>query len=260
MMEDVTENGLFGKKVFFLNPPAVLEEIIPLLSQSEFEVYTTRDHIRLARFICKEPQSLIFINIDEGEDETVWRGWIQKLHADPVTANVGIGVLTMMGNDDQRNAYLMDLGVNCGFIILKMGSAKTAEILIRTLEANEARGKRKYVRIKCPPDSAEFNCKIDGELHRGTVLDLSIAGMAVFFSGGHAPPVNSRIKDIQLSLKGLRIMVNGIVVGAKEMDGHGPLRLAMFEPASLDEDKRLKLRSFIGKVLQSSINEKIAMA
>ncbi|MBU0936478.1 MAG: PilZ domain-containing protein [Spirochaetes bacterium] len=257
-MEEQHNN--FGKKVFFLNPPSVIDEVMAILAEAEYEVYTTRDHERLARYIRKDPECMVFVNIDEGDDEGLWRNWIKKLRDDELTVGVGVGVFTMLGNDDQRNTYLMDIGINAGFIVLKLGAAKTAEILLKTLEANEARGRRKYVRVQCPPDSAEFNCKVNGELSRGRIIDLSIAGMATYFQDGNAPVLHSRLIDIQLSLRGMRFLVNGIVVGAREDVDHGPFRLTMFEPSSFNEEKRRKLRSFIGKVLQTYINEKIAMS
>ena len=54
----------FGKKVFFLNPPAVIKEVAAALAEAEFEVYITRDHAKLARFLRKEPGCLTFVNID----------------------------------------------------------------------------------------------------------------------------------------------------------------------------------------------------
>jgi hypothetical protein len=259
-MSDTPTTNPFGKKIFFLNPPSVIGEVLTALAEAEYEVYTTRDHERLSRYLKKEPESIVFVNIDEKPEEDFWRLWIKKIRDDAVTSKSSIGVFTMLGNDEQRNFYLMEIGTDAGFIVLKMGAAKTTEILLKTLEANEARGRRKYVRAKCPADSAEFNCKIGSDLVRGKIIDLSVAGMATVFTDGKAPQVNSRLKDIQLSLRGTRLMVNGIIVGGRDDPDAGQFRLALFEPSSLNEEKRQKLRSFVGKVLQADINEKIAMS
>lgn len=259
-MNEAQTPNVFGKKIFFLNPPAVIGDVLAILAEAEYEVYVTRDNERLARYLKKEPESIVFVNIDEDPDENYWRQWIKKLRDDPITSGISIGVFTMLGNDEQRNYYLMDIGTAAGFIVLKIGAAKTAEILLKTLEANEARGRRKYVRAKCPADAAEFNCKIGSDLVRGKIIDLSVAGMATIFNDGKAPPMNSRLKEIQLSLRGSRIMVNGIIVGARDDPDAGQFRLALFEPGSLNEEKRQKLRAFVGKILQTDINEKIAMS
>ena len=74
-----SEDSLFGKKVFFLNPPEVIKEVLPVLIESEYEIYTTTDQTRLGRYLCKNPDCLVFVNIDEGEDERVWRSWIRSV-------------------------------------------------------------------------------------------------------------------------------------------------------------------------------------
>ncbi len=244
----------FGKQVFFLNPPAVIEEVLPILAESEFELYTIKDHLKLGRYLKSHPNCLVFVNIDAGEDENVWRKWIKSLRDDPDCSSIGIGVVTMLGNDDQRAAYLMEMGVDCGFIILKMGAAKTGEILVKTLTANEARGQRKFVRTKCPADSAEFNCRINRDVVRGKILDLSIVGMAAIFTDGMAPPINSRLHDMQLTLRGARVITNGIVVGIQNHGLDGELRVLLFEPATLNDEKRTKIRQFIRKASQAQMD------
>ncbi len=243
----------FGKQVFFLNPPAVINEVLPALAEAEFELYTSKDHLKLGRYFKTHPNCMVFVNIDADDDENVWRKWIKSLRDDPDCAAIGIGVVTMQGNDDQRAAYLMELGVDCGFIVLKIGAAKTGEILIKTLSANEARGQRKFVRTKCPADSAEFNCKIDKDVVRGKILDLSIVGMAAIFTDGNAPAINSRLHDMQLSLRGARIIANGIVVGIQDHGLDGAIRVLLFEPATLNDEKRMKIRAFIRKASQAQM-------
>lgn len=250
----------FGKRVFFLNPQPVILEVASILADAEFEVYTTRDHARLARYLCKDPDCLTFVNIDEGDDEGVWRGWIKSIRDDPVTANAAFGVVTTLDEEDKKSAYLMNLGVQCGFIVVKLGAAKTAEILLRTLEANEARGRRKYVRAMCPPDAAEFNCTTDAGLLGGTIRDLSSVGMSAVFSGGIAIKTGTRLKDMQLILRGIRVMVTGVVIGSHDAAGVGTIVVIMFEPASLTDDKRNKLRAFIRKTLQATMDHQLSLA
>lgn len=250
----------FGKRVFFLNPQPVILEVASILADAEFEVYTTRDHAQLARYLRKDPDCLTFVNIDEGDDEGIWRGWIKSIGDDPVTANAAFGIVTTLDDEDKKSAYLMNLGVQCGFIVVKLGAAKTAEILLRTLEANEARGRRKYVRAMCPPDAAEFNCTTDAGLLGGTIRDLSSVGMSAIFSGGIAIKTGTRLKDMQLILRGIRVMVTGVVIGSHEAAGVGTIVVIMFEPASLTDDKRNKLRAFIRKTLQAMMDHQLSLA
>jgi len=250
----IHDPAAFGKKVFFLNPPSVIGEVLAALSDAEFEVYTASDHLKLARYLRVNPTCIVFVNIDAGTDELAWRKWISTLKESPTCKTLRFGVVSMQSDDERRNAYLMGMGVECGFVILKQTTARTTEILLKTLEANEARGRRKFVRAHCPEGSAEFNCKGDLSILRGPIMDISSAGMMVTFAEGAAPPPGAKLKDMQLSLKSGRVILDGVVLGKQEDTGESN-RLIMFAPSSLDTEKRLKLRTFIRKSLQASIDQ-----
>lgn len=254
------DDRLFGKKVFFLNPPAVFSEVLPMLIEAEYELYTTTDQGKLGRYLCRNPDCLVFVNIDEGSEERVWRSWIRSVKDNEASAATRFGIITMMADDAKKQTYIMDIGVECGFIVVKIGAAKTTEILLKMLEANEARGRRKYVRTVCPEESADFTCKTTAGLVRGSLKDLSSAGMATDFSNGYAPGTGTRLKDLQLNLKGARVIVNGVVIGGHDDDNTGPTRVIMFEPDSLNDDKRNKLRSFIRKLLQLRMDQELLQA
>jgi hypothetical protein len=68
------------------------------------------------------------------------------------------------------------------------------------------------------------------------------------------------MKDLQLNLKGARVILNGVVIGGRDDEHQGPTRVIMFEPASLNDDKRSKLRSFIRKLLQSQMDQELLQA
>jgi len=256
----VDRKQAFGKKVFFLNPPAVIGEVAASLTDAEFEVYSTRDHAKLARFLRKEPECLTFVNLDEGDDEGVWRKWIKSIRDDEASIGAAFGVITMLDDEAKRSYYLMDLGIECGFIVVKIGAAKTTEILLRMLEANEARGRRRYVRANCPPDATEFNCSTEAGVLRGWIRDLSSVGMSAVFSRGTTPKAGTRLRDLQLTLKGVRVIVNGVVIGSHEAAGTGMISVIMFEPASVNDDKRAKLRSFIRRTLQSTMDRELSLS
>jgi len=256
---DAEKKGAFGRKVFFLNPPAVIGEVATALADAEFEVYTTRDHAKLARFLCKEPECMTFINIDEGDDENIWRKWLKSVRENEASKHAAFGVITMLDEEVKRGYYLMEQGIECGFIVVKIGAAKTTEILLRMLEANEARGRRRYVRATCPPDGTDFSCALEDGLHKGWIKDLSSVGMSAVFVKGTTPRAGTRLKDLQLNLKGVRAILNGVVVGNNEAPGIGTIAVVMFEPASINEDKRAKLRSFIRKTLQTTMDKALSL-
>jgi hypothetical protein len=246
-----------GKKIFFLYPPQVLTEVVEELAKLEYEVYLARDHERLRRALSQFPSSILFMDIDERLDEAGWEAYARALRSElPL---VGLGVVTLNDDAKLRELYLMGLQVQCGFVVLKLGAAKTAEILAKTLEANEARGRRKFVRAACGPGVGQCNVEIDGLTLRADLTDMSSTGMALRFQGEPSLRVGSVLKDIAISVKGQRLMVSGVVVIKRE-GPEGPAHVVMFSPASLDDARRDKLRTLVCKINQSSMDRVLETA
>jgi hypothetical protein len=246
------ESGAFGKKVFFLYPPPVLTEVLQTLIDREFEVYLTRDHRRLQQIVSSFPDAIVFIDIDEGLGESAWEAYVRALRRD--AAGVGVGILTLNDVAAVREKFLMDIQVQCGFVILKLGAAKTADILVKTLEANEARGRRKFVRAACPPGTGQCIVTHGESTLRGEVLDISSAGMVARIAGGDCLAVGTVLNDIWILFKGLRSRVSGFVA-ARRGGTNGPdLQVIMFSPDSLDETGRGKLRNLIAHINQLTMD------
>jgi hypothetical protein len=240
------ENGALGKKVFFVYPPQVLTEVVDQLARQEFEVYLSRDHVKLRRAISAFPDAIVFVNLDDGLQESEWREYVTSLRAE--VPDVGIGIITLNDDAELREFYLMQVQVQCGFVILKIGAAKTAEILARTLEANEARGRRKFVRAVCPPGTGLCLVDNEGFALRGELTDLSSAGMALAIEGGVNLRVGTVLRGMTLTIKGQRLIASGVVV-AKRTEG-ACVHVIMFDPSSIDEAKKEKLKGLVFKVNQ----------
>ena len=77
---------------------------------------------------------------------------------------------------------VITLNVTCGFIQLKLGKEDSKKIILKTLEVNECKGKRKYIRATSNNIlKSTFNVQIGSELKTGTILDISSAGMSFIF-------------------------------------------------------------------------------
>jgi hypothetical protein len=247
------DNGALGKKVFFLYPPPVLTEIVEGLAKREFEVYLTHNHEKLKRYMLSSPDAIVFINLDSGLDEAGWLEYAQSLKTE--APSIEIGVITLNDNVQLREHYLMHLGVRCGFVILKIGASQTAEILAKTLEANEARGRRKFVRADCAPGSALCAVDFEGATLRAELTDLSSAGMAVRFEGGVGLKVGTVLRDISLTVKGQRLLASGVIVAKRESEKGVPgAHVVMFDPSSLDDVRRDKLKILVFRINQSAMD------
>jgi hypothetical protein len=247
------ETGALGKKIFFLYPPPVLIQVVDELAKQEFEVYLSTDHERLRRAISAFPDALVFVNLDDGLDEPGWIGYVKALRTEAPA--VGIGIVTLNDDPELREHYLMNLEVQCGFVILKIGAAKTSEILVKTLEANEARGRRKFVRAACSPGLAQCSLDFEGTRLKAELSDLSSAGAALRFDGGVTLKAGTVLRDMSFTIKAQRIFASGVVVATRAAEqGGAAIHVVMFDPASLDEARREKLKSIVYKINQLSMD------
>jgi hypothetical protein len=242
-----------GKKVFFLYPHPVLNDVVEELAKKEFEVYLAKDHGKLARVLSTEPDAIVFINIDDGLDEPEWEAYVRGLRTGEKTAAVGLGILSMNEDISLKEKYLMDLQVPCGFVTVKIGAAKTVEILSKTLEANEARGRRRFVRATCPPGAAQCALELDGRTLHGSLSDLSSAGMALSIEGETSLRPGTILRGMTLTVKGVRVAADGFIAARRE-GGELATYIVMFDPSSLDDTKRDKLRSLVSKLNQSAMD------
>ena len=111
-----------GRKVFFLYPQSVIqEELISFLLKNEYEVYFLKDHRKATRIFKRFNNSICFINIEEGLKEADWIEYIESLKSDPDINGLQLGILSYNNDPALMQKYLMDIGVECGFIQLKLG-------------------------------------------------------------------------------------------------------------------------------------------
>lgn len=245
-----------GKKVFFLYPPSVVsEELVWEIVRNEYEVYMLKDHARLRKLLPRYNDAIVFINIDAGQGEESWAAYVRDLSSDPSTSNVRIGILTYNKNEELARKYLMELGVQAGFVTLSLGLEESTEIVLKMLEANEARGRRRYVRVQIDdPSRATFNVRVDGILRDGRIRDLSSVGMAAYFEPDQQVAVGSYLTDMQLRLRGQAVTVSGVVTGVRT-EGQN-IHVIMFDPRQ-GAAFRSKIRHYVHRELSRSLQREL---
>ncbi len=246
-----------GKKVFFLYPHSVIQnELVQLIARYEYEVYLINDHDKLFALLRQEQEAILFINIDEHLSVEEWEKFILSLRENDATKAVHVGILTY--NEDQELArhFLMDLMVHAGFVLLKLGLNESAKIILKTLIATEAKGRRKYVRVQLPENrSATFNIKVGDSFYSGTISDISSGGMACRFDQAPSDIQNYFFDDIQLTLKGKVIRITGKLAGTRGQDGD-KIYIILFENFRSEQEK-LNVTSFINQTLQARMNMRL---
>lgn len=248
------ENDL-GKKVFFLYPPSVIrDELISRLIEQEYEVYMLKDIGMANRLIARYPNSLMFVNIDTGLSEPEWETWIKGIQSADTTRQTGIGIVSYNTDEELQKKYLMDMGIQCGFIKLKLGVDESSRILLTTLKANEAKGRRKYVRASCLHDSLSAINIREGPIKTvGKLQDISTVGFSCILDPDPAFEKNSVLHDVQLKLRASLVRLEVIVFGTRVQDDR-TVYVMLFRQG-LQQTAREKIRNFIQLTLQAEIEQ-----
>lgn len=244
-----------GRKVFFVYPPSVVkEELITRLIDNEYETYMLKDIKRAEVVLEKYPNSICFVNIDTGMAEPEWEHWIRKILKDPKCSGVGIGIVSYNNNELLQKKYLMEIGIQCGYIKLKLGRDESIKILLATLNANEAKGRRKYVRADCSTDTlTSFNFTHGRLTVTGKILDISVIGFSCILNPDPIIPKNTLLEDVQLKLRSNLLRTNLIVFGMRPM-GDRTLYIILF-PLTLENHQKNKIRTYIQNALQIFIEQ-----
>jgi len=147
----------------------------------------------------------------------------------------------------------MDIGIPCGFVKLKLGTEQSAKILLATLKAAEAKGRRKYVRATCAHDTLSSLNIREGQLNvSGNLVDISVVGFSCVLDPDPMFPKNVMLHDIQLRLRGTIIGTEAIIFGKR--DGEHPVYVMLFTQR-MESLTRQKIRSYIQTALQNEIEQ-----
>jgi len=209
----VEDNPLYGRKIFFLYPPSVVqEEMVINLLREGYEVYLLRDHEKCIPLLKEYPDSVFFVNLDQVLSEIQWQNFICRIIDNPLLKDVKLGVLTYNQDPVLEKRFTEIIKLPYGYIVLKISTKQSLEIILKVLEMHGTRGRRKYVRVKCDEDPpATFYVKIREEIITGRVLDISIAGMACVFDSKIVIPAGTAIEEIHINLHQVVVRISGTV-------------------------------------------------
>lgn len=254
MSNSSNPSDIVGKKVFFLLPTAVVQnKIIAELVQQEYEVYIAKDKDTIRRVLRKYPDSIVFVDINEQMSEKEWEKWITEVMKLPETKTVSIGILTANGDDALRQKYLNVIKVRCGYTVLKSDLDKVLVQLMEILQAIDAKGRRKYIRVTTGRENnTTINLPLNGMFINGLIKDISVVGISCCFDEDPDLTKNALFKDIQIKLQTSLLKVEGIVFGSR-MDGQDKIYVILFTQR-INPDVRTKIRKYIQINLQSKMD------
>ena len=243
-----------GKKIFLLYPHSVIrDEMLDLLIMAGYETYTLVDENKARKILAKFPDSIMFINIDEGLKEKEWEKYIKGIQGDPGTKSSRLGIMSYNQDHALMKKYLMDLAIPCGYIQLKLGLNESTKIILSALEANEARGRRKCIRADCEDDfNATLNYKGDSGMYHGKLLDISSAGIAARFEKNFPMAANMLIRDVQMKLRGGLVMTDMVMIGQRHDDKR--VYILLFDQSKVTKESKIVIHHYIKLCLQKYID------
>jgi hypothetical protein len=251
------QSEILGKKVFFVHPSAVIQnEVVAGLVQEEYEVYVVRDHGNLPRVLKRYPDSILFADIDEHMPEQEWETWIRGIMGDPGMANILIGIASANDNEVLQRKYVNSVRVQCGYVTVKSDIRNTMKHILEILNASEAKGRRKYIRVTTDNESmTTVNMPHNGVYVNGVIKDISSAGLSCSFTTDPELEKNSLCSDIQIKLQSVILKVEGIVFGSR-MDGLDKIYVIVFTQRT-DPAVRVKIRKYIQTAIQAKMEAEL---
>jgi hypothetical protein len=250
MEPEKQQDSFLGKKIFFLYPSAIVQnELIAELAQQEFEVYIVRDHKNLRRVLRKHPDSLVFINLDDGMSEKDWEVYIRGLIGNAENPSAYVGVLSANATEALVRKYINIVQVPCGFVPIYPDIHKSTRQLFDVLQAHDAKGRRKYIRATIGQEAnTTINLPYNGHFINGFIRDISVVGLSCAFSEDPQIEKNSLIPDAQIRLQTNLLKAEVIVFGSRP-EGMSRAYVLLFTP-KLDPDARIRIRKYIQFNLQ----------
>ncbi|MDR2096791.1 MAG: PilZ domain-containing protein [Treponema sp.] len=247
-----------GKRILFLHPSAVIQNVLAEeLVQQEYEVYIVRDHIKLRKILKKYPDSVVFANINDGMPQEEWETWIRAVMTDAdLTGRISIGILTANNDEALRRKYTVSIKCQCGFTVLKSDLAGSIKQMCEHLEAIDARGRRKYLRITLGYDStATVNLPLNGTFINGVIRDISVVGLSCSFDDDPQLSKNRLFQDIQIKLQTQLLKTEGIIFGWR-MSEEKKIYVLLFTQR-IDPEIRTRIRKYIQHELQIKLDKEM---
>jgi hypothetical protein len=249
-------DNIQGKKIFFLYPSAVIQNtIIKELIQQEYEVYAVKNHTALLQYLKRDPGVVVFINISEGPGKAQWEEWVRSVLGPRGSSPVRIGILTNANDEDLRDKYITDIGVQCGFTVIKSDVAAALQQIQESLRVEEAKGRRKYLRAG-KEIGASINLPFDNGFINGQVRDISTVGLSCVLDQNPSLAKNTLFQNIQLKIQGRILKVEGIIYGSRDEEDGSHCYVVLFTQR-VDSDTRARIREGIQQYLQARMEEEL---
>lgn len=241
------ENPLFGRKVFFISPSYVIDKyLIEKLRQNEYEAYILRDIKKVKSVLAKFPESMCFINIDEGFSYSAWFNFMKSFQLSQDLSGIYLGILSNSATWEDKDKFLMNIKLPGGFNQFD----KTETFLnnfMKILDLNGAKGRRKFLRL----DTRGLNdvsgyMNSEGKLYAVNIKDLSSAGFAIIYRQELMSlfQKNTLIRNLSLTV-GRKTMICSCIVFNTQSNPDGTAMSVLMLTNENPEETKIYIRNFI---------------
>lgn len=252
------ENPVFGRKVFFVNPPLIVENIIVAeLRKDEYEVFVIDDYRYVKPVLQNNKDSLVFIYIDDDLNYDQWFNFIKSFEVDESLKSIFIGILSSKIPFESHQRYMMDLKLPGGFIMLNEHINITQKKIKDILELNGAKGRRQYIRLDCR-NSTEVNgyFAAKDKLFSFNIQNISVVGFACDYPQESAVlfQKNMVFPSVSLTLGRKTTVVSCVVYDTRIVNDRG-FSVMLFKDVGASIKNEIKM--FIFDTLDDSLHDAI---
>ena len=254
--QNESELDIFGRKIFFLNPAyPVKKEIMSRLQAQEYEVYTIESYREAKPLLRKNPNSLLFVNIDAQLTHAAWFNYIRTYDRADILATIKICVISERIKASDVAIFNKFVNMVSDVIEFNEGIEGVAKQIQKILDETNAKGKRQYVRANLTHDKdASLFWNHGSKMHQLKLLDLSSVGMAV-----KCPAVlenqiiakNFLLQDVTMRLGPKQMVVEAVIYGIKSTP-EGTLWILLLLPSTPPSIKE-EIRTYVSKTIEEKM-------
>lgn len=253
------DKSIYGRKVFFVNTTVSFEtSVINRLRLMEYEVYAIDDYRKAKPLLRKNADSICFFFIESQLTLKGWHNFLKSFEEENVFKSLDMGIFMSELPDDKKQNFLSDLQYDAGLFDLHKDSEELFHEIVKAIDAQGAKGLRKYVRANCLNESqADLLWLKDNRMFKLKIIDISSVGIAAKLSTRQADAVfiNQIIENVTLNLKSVQVSVD-IKISAIKDAGDFLLVVIMFT-ASTTPNAINKIRGYIAENLTTALRASI---
>lgn len=210
-MEATASVPILGRKIFLLNVANDLsQEILNYFREREFEIFLIDDYRDAKTILRRYPGSMIFVQPDYGGkgglSESQWFNFLLAVETAPDIHDILKGIIAKRMSSAALQFFSSNLNLDAGVFSVRSSLDDCRVALAEIFERKGAKGRRRYVRARCPRGTINsfLKCTIDGQSYTFFIDTLSTVGFSCII-----PTRASRLFSANMMLHRIKIVLNG---------------------------------------------------